>query len=368
MAALILPRRFTSQPQQAAPIDWSNPITAGLRNVLIPTMGVRDAVSGENWTTWGTTPTVVATPFGMAFDTTAAFGGFALSPAINVAAGASTQLAVVPTISVLPTSYAGLFGIFKGDATGNHSAIQEFAGSGVWGFFADPSNFTTGLSTATTLNVASTFVLVGDAVNSQLFRNGAAVGAATSATGPQATSKVVVFGERTAAVGFATKAQLSLYAIWTRRLTDAETYSLNRNPWQIFQAPKRRLWMPNAAVQLLAPSSDISAGTWTPSSGGSLFAMLNESVANDATFDVTSQASTFKVGIAAGANPGVTTGHVVRYRIIGSQTVSLMQGVTVIASWSQAPTVMTTFVQAVTSIQAATITDYTTLSLQFQAT
>ena len=123
-----------------------------------------------------------------------------------------------------------------------------------------------------------------------------------------------------------------------------------------------------AAVQLLAPSSDISAGTWAPSSGGSLFAMLNEAIANDATYDATSQTSTFKVGIAAGANPGVTTGHIVRYRIIGSQTVSLMQGATVVASWSQAPTVLTTFVQAVTSIQAATITDYTTLSLQFQAT
>ena len=68
MAALILPKRFTSQPQYAAPIDWSNPITAGLRNVLIPTRGVRDAVSGEIWTPWGTTPTIVATPFGMAFD------------------------------------------------------------------------------------------------------------------------------------------------------------------------------------------------------------------------------------------------------------------------------------------------------------
>ena len=154
--------------------------------------------------------------------------------------------------------------------------------------------------------------------------------------------------------------------MWNRVLTDLEILSISANPWQMFGAPK--LLFTPAAVQLLRPTSDLSTGTWTPSSGPSLFAMLNEAVANDATFDVTSQASTFKVAFAAGVNPGVTTGHVVRYRIVGSQTVSLMQGATVIASWAQAPTVMTTFAQTLTGVQAASITDYTTLSLQFQAT
>ena len=123
-----------------------------------------------------------------------------------------------------------------------------------------------------------------------------------------------------------------------------------------------------ASVQLLRPASDISAGTWAPSSGGTLFAMLNEVTANDATIIATSQTGTASVAFAAGASPGVTTGHIVRTRTIGAVTVTLMQGATVIASWSQTSTVLTTFAQTLTGVQAAAITNYAALSLQFQAT
>ena len=178
------------------------------------------------------------------------------------------------------------------------------------------------------------------------------------------------FGATTATGGAETQIHGQYLSAFTRTvaLTPQEVQALGANPWQMFQAPARRLWVSGAAVQLLRPSSDITAGTWTPSSGTSLFATINEAVASDATYDLTSQASTFEVGITAGTAPGVTTGHVVRYRVLGAVTVSLRQGTTTIASWAQSPAAMTTYAQTLTSLQAAAITNYAALKLQFQAT
>ena len=200
-----------------------------------------------------------------------------------------------------------------------------------------------------------------------IFLNGVRVSSSSAFAAKGVATGDVQIGRRTYS-GFTDSfdGTIPVALMWNRVLADIEIASISANPWLLFSAPK--LLFTPAAVQLLRPSSDISAGTWAPNSGGSLFAMLNETIASDATIDLTSQTSTFEVGMTAGAAPGATTGHVVRYRVIGSVTVSLRQGTTTIASWSQSPSVMTTYAQALTSLQAAAITNYAALSLQFQAT
>jgi len=129
---------------------------------------------------------------------------------------------------------------------------------------------------------------------------------------------------------------------------------------------------------LTRPSSDVSAGTWSPSSGGSLYAMIDEVVADDGDeihSAVDPVSDTCEVKLAAPLiAPVLTTFHKVRYRIGGEAPgvtldVQLRCGTTLIASWSH-PSLpdYQTVEQALTAAQAAAITDYSDLRLRFVAT
>lgn len=126
-------------------------------------------------------------------------------------------------------------------------------------------------------------------------------------------------------------------------------------------------------VQLARPVSDVTAGTWTASTGSDLYAMLDETVASDADYIVTTGASTCEVALGSLSDPGVSTGHKVRYRLssnTGGITVRLRQGTTTIATWTHnpAPNFPTTYEQTLTGGEADSITNYAALKLQFEAT
>lgn len=125
--------------------------------------------------------------------------------------------------------------------------------------------------------------------------------------------------------------------------------------------------------QLAAPSADVSAGGWTASTGSDLYAMLDEAAADDGDYITTTGASTCEVTLGSLSDPASSTGHIVRYRISstgGGIIVRLRQGTTTIATWthSPAPTSLTTYEQTLTGGEADSITDYSALRLQFEAT
>jgi hypothetical protein len=137
----------------------------------------------------------------------------------------------------------------------------------------------------------------------------------------------------------------------------------------------RHVIVGNATVtaQYARPTSDVSAGTWTASSGSDLYAMLDETSASDSDYIVTTGASTCEVALGSLTDPASSSGHIVRYRISatsGGITVRLRQGTTTVATWvhAPAPTSLTTYAQTLTSGEADSITDYTALRLQFEAT
>lgn len=130
--------------------------------------------------------------------------------------------------------------------------------------------------------------------------------------------------------------------------------------------------LPVVSVQLLAPISDLSAGGWSPSSGSDLYAMLDESAASDADYIVSSSATSCEIRLAVGADPGASTGHVLRYRLLagsGSIAVALKQGSTTIASWG--PHALTgaaqDFAQTLSGAEADSITDYSDLRVVLTA-
>ena len=122
--------------------------------------------------------------------------------------------------------------------------------------------------------------------------------------------------------------------------------------------------------QKLVPVSDVAAGSWTPSSGSDLYAMLDEAAASDTDYIQATSATTCTLALASGGDPASSTGHILRYRLLagsGTIAVTLKQGTTTIASWG--PHTLTgaaqDFAQTLSAGQADSITDYSALRVEF---
>lgn len=135
----------------------------------------------------------------------------------------------------------------------------------------------------------------------------------------------------------------------------------------------RILWIPLAATsnpQILVPISDISTGSWVPSSGVDLYATLDESIASDVDYITTSSISTCEVKLSTGIDPNSSIEHTLNYRLLsgtGSVSVHLYQGASLIVSYG--PHTLTgsaqDFSQTLSAAEADSITDYSDIRVRF---
>jgi len=100
--------------------------------------------------------------------------------------------------------------------------------------------------------------------------------------------------------------------------------------------------LPGATTATTArPSADVSAGTWVPSTGADLYAMIDETTADAADYISTATPGECQMTLSDTAFPGGAT-QAVSFQAHSSTsatlTVTLKQGATVIATWSQALT------------------------------
>src|SRR5215217_4169998 len=137
------------------------------------------------------------------------------------------------------------------------------------------------------------------------------------------------------------------------------------------------------SVQVGAPISDVTDGSWLNELGSNtnLYASLDEAAANDTDYIISSAlgsgaSDTCEVGLTALADPSSSSSHNVSYRyraqggITMNLTVRLMQGASIIASWTHT-SVSTSYAVATQTLsggEADAITDYTDLRLRFVAT
>jgi hypothetical protein len=126
--------------------------------------------------------------------------------------------------------------------------------------------------------------------------------------------------------------------------------------------------------QIIVPTADIAAGAWLGDPNADLYANLDETAASDADFiHVGATGSVCEVSLQAAADPAVSTGHTVRYRAKGDGStdliVKLVQGTTVIASWTETnvPATETGYQHTLTGTEADSITNYSDLRLRFEA-
>lgn len=120
-------------------------------------------------------------------------------------------------------------------------------------------------------------------------------------------------------------------------------------------------------LQYLRPASDIAADGWLPSSGSDLYAMLDETSADDADYIYSPTNPTtqqFEVKLSAGEKPplGSTMPINIRFRAMGQNTtfdIDLVENTTVQDSWSEALTVAEGAVERQHTVASAIVDDMT---------
>jgi hypothetical protein len=120
--------------------------------------------------------------------------------------------------------------------------------------------------------------------------------------------------------------------------------------------------------QLLAPNQDITSGSWLPSTGATLYGVLDETSPDPSDYAYTSSASTFEVKLSSGGNPSPNAPQTLRYQLLpgsGTIQVTLKQGASTIATWSHSLTgAAQLFYQTLTSGQVTSISDYSDLRVE----
>ena len=368
----------TSQPQHKAEIDWANPITLGLVYWEMPGNGkaVPSVITGaKRYATsrgiaygfgsgFGTTTTdIVKTQFNQHSTQRSYFG-------ISLATGGASNL-------------GRIFDKRSGATDSEHLLVETSAGNKLirygrqwltlsqWSSPVDSivlgREFTWGLSYAANANTDDpVFYIDGVPV-------AVTVNARSSSSSIVNNTNYYTLGNRDSDKARGTIGYTTLWLVFDRILSATEHLSLHANPWQIFKPRLLPVGGVTVTAQYARPTSDVSAGTWTASTGSDLYAMLDETTANDADYISTVNASTCEVTLGTLTDPASSTGHVVRYRIAadsGGIIVRLRQGTTTIASWTHnpAPSSLTTYAQTLTGGEADSITNYAALKLQFEAT
>jgi len=120
----------------------------------------------------------------------------------------------------------------------------------------------------------------------------------------------------------------------------------------------------------LTPDSDVSAGAWTPSTGATLFGVLDETSVDDADYISTTSNSTAVVGLSDPAGTPSAGTRTLTYRLKGSAAKKVVVtyrgdgGTLHTFTHDPAPTALTTFNQTVT---ADAVSNWSTLQVGFEA-
>jgi hypothetical protein len=283
MGVVAQPSQMRQQPQQVAPIDWSNPITQGLTAVVVGSLQY-DPVSGKPLVNSVANARTVA-PIGRAVDGRLGQTRANLPPNGTVAVGAMFAVAM------------------STDATTEQVVIEVGPASA----FADGTRgirinagkvgaYTRNLFEVNAPYVAGTALAIGSNYNGSFMSlnlDGLTVTSGTTTNSAVAAAILNVGGITGQTAQYYLRGPVTLAYTWSRNLTDAEYASLAKNPWQIFKAPARRYY----AAAIAAPTSVNADIAWAEDSDAYAIAIretdrasVSWSEADDAT-SITANAS-----------------------------------------------------------------------------
>lgn len=257
-------RPWTQQPQEAVGVDWTNPLTRGLRFAHNPAHAIE--------ATRQMRPSVDAATLGigpLGRSHTGSKRQWQTGPILPT--NQSTVLAVLALPSLAAWTYAYLFG--TGEAWNQyamfalyHNGANYFGGfaSGGTGSLDLPLGITLAdLQTPRVLSIRTQGAGTGEV---QAHFDGrltmtATVGNVSAVTPVGSVSGVGYIAASDADAG-SLYGDVYLVLVWDRALSDDELLSVHRNPWQVISP--RRIWLPASAAGGSLPT--LSAATYMPGS------------------------------------------------------------------------------------------------------
>lgn len=228
-------RRTRLSPPAGECLDWLNQLTKGLIDVIDCTGMPRSMLLGTPATFFGATPALgVPSKAGKSMDASASFGGVYFQRSDGLyAPPAQTHIAVAEYISE-SAYYAGYFCTADGSGASVSLSIQG-TNNGA-DLLAYPGGGT--LSGAGSKVRTGGLVVVGLSADQSgtgtLYVNGVFVASASITPATASTSRLVLFGERSAYSGYAVKGRQARHLFYGRVLSAKEHADIASNPWQVF--------------------------------------------------------------------------------------------------------------------------------------
>jgi len=381
MPAQLIRKVRDRRPSYQVGIDWGNPITAGLAFAFDAAYGKRDLVTGV---TGGAAGAGIVPGIGR-FGPQTTFSGtqadnsyeFGVHKGLFGATGTTFDILVYFSTGNQTSHFFGQW-----DGNDQEWLLQNSSGTLIWvaadGTVADTDRTRFDLSAA--FASAGWYRIIASwrgGTNRTLLINGveknAPVNQSTATIVGTTTGDKITIGKTVG--GSALNGTVVFARAWRRGLTNGECWALSSAPWIIFPDETIPLFWTGVTAQFLRPVSDISNTGWTPSSGSDLFAMIGETVRNDATY-----ISATEAGAACEVLLGTSTGdplssinHLPRIVISagsGGIIIRLKQGATLIKEWtySSLTGTDTLYEPTLTGGEIDSITDYTDLRLYLETT
>jgi hypothetical protein len=246
MAAIILPNRLRAQPYGSGRIDGSNPLTRGLVCAVSPSLGIINAVSGatlSHFDALNRTP-IVSSKLGLtAFGHSLSAHGHTLN--LGPGFGAAVQAEGYTIFSLArPMTSAGVGNLASFMDNSGLYRVQLRQNGGDWEAYhragGDLPVFASGyLSIYEYQAVATTWDL--RSTEQAIYWDGTIVEAATGIDALDTDPRSQTFGRDPAGQPFV--GDIALTLTWTRALSASEIADLSENPWQVFAAPARRIYV-----------------------------------------------------------------------------------------------------------------------------
>ena len=264
MPAIIIPDRWDKKPSGIPFIDWSNPITTGLRYFVL----------------------LDAARFNINLVTQALLGGV-LEPGVVLSKESITTAATALgklQLDISKSSWVGTYAVSSIHLSG--TVDWMFASNTVWdGLYIDGTN----VKLTSNLGFGGIVAPVGEKKNTRFSRVCVAIPSANDFRSISGTGPVSVDTSAALPIGAMTKvffgsdysganhaaAEVEYFAIWDRVLPDAEMRAFNAAPYQVVKKPSRILYFPSAggggATGTGAPAAQSAtvAGTATRTVTGS---------------------------------------------------------------------------------------------------
>lgn len=269
MSNLILPQKWTSQPQTPVGIDWSNPLSPK-SGIWIPD---RNLVNGRGITLGGSggVPTSTIIPSGRALYTN---GQYVQTDNPANAFSVCTWLAIIkPAAAPTSTNYSAFFQTSQVTLNWNHASAGYQGAFTINNGGAYPTaKFTSGFTAGAEVVIGGTY----DGISLRIYRNGVlenTVVAGNSLSGVTVNSLQFLGGQG----GTASWAGSCSLFYWdqTKAVPSAGMALLSANPWQIFKPQARRIWVAaagggDATATITGVSGSAQVGTVSTSGNASV--------------------------------------------------------------------------------------------------